>query len=183
MDYLTGQGVTVPCVLTNGATTCTLPNQNSTYASSTINVLDGNNQPTGIALVTSSIPESFYAVPIDRNFMVFPTLPPPVQGPIPLQTGMLAQGVLGLAAGTTITVNSASSITLSAAFTGTTGVYYVNFANNYWAKTALATITLSGSATTYDGDLALVTHNVKYIRANVTAVTGTNPVVQVWMGA
>ena len=40
-----------------------------------------------------------------------------------------------------------------------------------WAKTALATITLSG--TNADSDGVTIISPVKYIRANVTAITGT----------
>jgi hypothetical protein len=177
-DAMTGVGVMVPVVLTNGATTCTLPQQ-----SYSLNTPDGNGKPTGMAANLSNTPQSFYAIPMERTFGINALYPPPITGPIALQTGMVISGVVGLALNTTITVNNAQSLTLSAAFTGVTGTYYVNIANPYWAKTALATITLSGATTTYDGDQVQIISNMKYIRANVTVLTGTTPSVQVWMVA
>ena len=44
-----------------------------------------------------------------------------------------------------------------------------------WGKTPLATLTLSG--TTTDNDVATYTGPCKFIRANVTAITGTGATV------
>jgi hypothetical protein len=178
MDYLTGQGVSMPVVLTNGAATCTVPT--SGY---TLTVVDGNNAPTGQRTVSTNTAETFNAVTMDRTYAVYPNMSPPIQGQLSLVTGMTINGVLGIAPNTTITYNSPTSLTLSANFTGATGVYYATFCNNYWAKTALGTITLSGAATTYDSDQLSVISSMKYVRARVSVVTATTPTIQIWMGA
>jgi len=180
-DALTAYGVSIPLILTNGSAAIAVPT-----TSYTINAPDGNNQPTGQRVISTNTPTNMYTVPIDRTSAIWQS--PFVnidQGVVSLQTGMTAQGVLGIPTGTTLATITAGGLagTLSASFTGTTGVYMVNFANNYWAKTALATITLSGAATTYDSDQAVVISPIKYVRANVTVLTGTTPSVQVWMGA
>ncbi len=54
-------------------------------------------------------------------------------------------------------------------------------ANAAWVSTVLGTITLSGTTSSSDG---FVTSNApwKYVRANVTAISGTGATVQVYMG-
>jgi hypothetical protein len=178
LDALTGQGITIPVVLTNNSTAVTLPTPGYT-----LTVIDGNNAPTGQRTVSTVTPQSFYALPVDRAFSIYAGAQPPVTGPVALVTGMTAQGITGLAANTTITVNNAGSLTLSGNFTGTTGTYLVNFANNYWAATPLGTITLAGGAALFATDGFMTAANWKYVRANVTAITGTNPSLQVWMAA
>lgn len=49
-----------------------------------------------------------------------------------------------------------------------------------WSKTALATITLS--ATTSDTDGAFVTSTYKFVRARISAISGTGATVKVTMG-
>lgn len=84
--------------------------------------------------------------------------------------------------GTTVTAVAANGLTL----TLSSGVGVVAgtaqstiFANN-WAKTALGTLTLT--ATTTDNDGVTVTSPVRYVRLNVTAITGTGAAVLGWMG-
>ena len=54
-------------------------------------------------------------------------------------------------------------------------------ANAAWLSTVLGTITLSGTNSSSDG---FTTSNApwKYVRANVTAISGTGATVQVYMG-
>jgi len=179
-DALTAFGVTIPLILTNGSAAIAVPTTGYT-----LTVLDGNGQPTGQRTVATNTPVNMYTVPIDRTTSVWPSPFAQIdQGIVALQTGMTAQGVSGIPTGTTLSTITAGGLagTLSASFTGTTGTYLVNFANPYWAKTALATITLSGAATTWDSDLVSFTTAAKYVRANVTVLTGTNASVQVWLG-
>lgn len=50
----------------------------------------------------------------------------------------------------------------------------------YWCSTPLATISLSGTPSSSDGFTTQAPW--KYVRANVTAISGTSAVVQVYMG-
>lgn len=179
-DALTAFGVTIPVTLTNSSATVVVPTTGYT-----LTVLDGNGQPTGQRTISTNTPASFYTVPCDMTSAIWPS--PFVQIDqkiVAIQAGMAVAGVAGIATGTTVSSVAAGglSLTLSAAFTGVTGTYLVNFANNYWETTALATITLAPTGLT-GSDGATVISPVKYVRANVTALAGTNPQVQVWMGA
>jgi len=179
-DALTAFGVTIPLILTNGSAAIAVPTTGYT-----LTVLDGNGAPTGQRTVATNTPVNMYTVPIDRTSAVWPSPFTQIdQGIVSLQVGMTAQGVTGIPLGTTLATITAGGLagTLSAAFTGTTGTYLVNFANPYWAKTALATISLTGSTNTWDSDLVTFTTAAKYLRANVTALSGTSPVLQVWLG-
>jgi len=173
-DEMTGMGVTIPVVLTNSSTTVTLPTFGYTMATLQ------NTFPTGTALVTGTSPGSFFAVP--TNWNVYPNAFGQDQKMISLTAGMVVTGP-GFAAGTTIASVSATSLTVAAAPTGlatSPGVYWINFANPYWGKTALATLTLSG--TSFDNDIATIVGSYRYLRANVTNVTGTNATAYCFMG-
>ena len=182
-DALSGAGVLLPVQLTNGSATVTIPT--TTY--NTFNVLDGNSQPTGQRSINSLPYQSFLSVPYPNMWLVPPTasalrgLPeggnPQIMGP--LGVGMIALGATGLPLGVTLSAVAATSLTLSAAFTGTTGIYYITFANNYWNSTPLGTITLTGGTATYAADGFAVQSTWRFIRANVTAITGTLPQVTV----
>lgn len=180
-DAMTAFGVQVPLLLTNGNTTASIPT-----GSYTMTVLDANKQPTGTTLITSNTTTNLYTVPIDRTSALWSSPFVNVdQGIVAVTSGMTVEGAPGLAAGTTVAsvANGGGSLTLSAAFTGTTGVYLVNIANPYWAATALGTITLSAASTLYAADGFTTSSSWKYVRANVSAISGTGAAVQVWMGA
>jgi len=188
MDALTGAGVTVPCVLTNGATTCTIPNQASQFdlTSYTMNILDGSGMPTQQRVIQSALPASWYALPYDKSYAILPTsglFDTVPTGIISLQTGMYVIGANGLGSNTISAFVSPTSLTLASSFTGTSGIYNLTFLNNYWAATALGTVTLSAPSALVASDAFTVATNYKYVRANVTAIAGTNATVQVWMAA
>ena len=179
-DALTAFGVTIPLILTNGSTAIAVPTTGYT-----LTVVDANGAPTGQRTVATNTPVNMYTVPIDRTSAIWSS--PFVnidQGIVSLATGMVVNGVVGIPNGTTLATITAGGLagTLSAAFTGTTGVYLVNFANTYWATTALGTITLAPSGL-QGADGFSISSSWKYVRANVTAIAGTNTTVQVWMGA
>lgn len=178
-DALTAFGVEVPLLLTNGSTSAVVPT--GTY---TMTVLDGTNNPTGTRAVTTNTATNLLTIPIDRTSALWTSPFVNVdQGIVSALNGMSAAGAPGLAANTTISAVTATGCTLSSAFTGTTGVYNVNLSNPYWATTVLGTITLSAASTLYAADGFTTSSAWKYVRANVTALSGTNASVQVWMGA
>ena len=104
-----------------------------------------------------------------------------------VSVGMLVVGP-GIPAGTyVLTVTNNGSITLSANATVSTvqgGVALKFFANN-WATTAVGTITLTGTtsatAPSYSDAFTSVS-TFKFLRANVTNVTGTGATVSVIVG-
>ena len=86
----------------------------------------------------------------------------------------------GVPAGTTVaSVTNAGTLVMSAAGTAAAAVQCQFFANN-WLATVLGTITLSGSGNVTDGFQSAATW--RYIRATVTALTGTGAAVSVLMG-
>lgn len=101
--------------------------------------------------------------------------------------GMLVIGP-GIPVGTIVnTVTNAGSITLSNNASATSGVGGVSlrFFTNNWCTTALATFTLTGTtaaATPYVTDGATSVSAFKWVRANVTNITGTGATVSVSMG-
>jgi hypothetical protein len=182
-DALTGHGVSVPLLLTNGSANIAIPQ--GVY---TMTVLDGTNNPTGTRQITSNTPTNLYTIPVDMTSAVWPS--PFVQFDqkvVAAQVGWLVNvGVAGLLpAGTTIATITAGGQagTLSNTFTGTTGVYECNLSANFWNTTSLGTITLSTGTGLTASDGFSSTTAWKYARANVTAISGTNATVQVWMGA
>lgn len=70
------------------------------------------------------------------------------------------------------TVTGTGSVTATVAIEGSND-------DTHWSSTALATITLSGTTTKTDG--ATVISPVKYVRANITNITGTGATVEVTM--
>jgi hypothetical protein len=182
-DALTAYGVTIPLLLTNGSPSIAVPTTGYT-----LTVLDGNGQPTGQRTVSTNTPVNMYTVPIDRTTSVWSSPFTQIdQGIVSLKTGMLVGGLgpTNLSNGTTLSTITAGGLagTLSSSWVGTTGVYLVNFSNPYWASTLLGTITLTGGAASYASDGFSTAAAWKYVRANVTALTGSNPQLQVWMGA
>jgi len=177
MDEMTGVGVTIPVTLTNSSTTVTLPTapyvimQNN--AGQNLNAVYGQGQ-----LITGQPSGSFYAVPIDFNYATGYLQDQKI---ISLAAGMQVYGP-GLGAGTTIaSITNDRTLVLTAAPSGlatSPGVYWVTFANNFWAS--LGTITLSGTLSASDG--FTTTSPWKYVRANVTAISGTNAVAYAVMG-
>ena len=179
-DALTAFGVTIPVTLTNGSASATIPTTGYT-----LTVVDAKGQPTGQRTVSTATASSFYTVPCDTTSAIWSSPFVNVdQQIVSLIPGMAIAGVYALTANTVISSIAAGgqSLTLSNAYGGTTGTYLVNFSNNYWENTPLATISLS-PAGLIGSDGATVVSPVKYVRANVTAVAGTNPLIQVWMGA
>lgn len=179
-DALTAFGVTIPLILTNGSAAVAVPTTGYT-----LTVVDGNGVPTGQRTVSTNTPVNMYTVPIDRTSAIWSSPFAQIdQGIVALQTGMLVGGISGLVTGTTLSTITSGGLagTLSNSFTGTTGTYLVNFSNNYWATTLLGTITLTPAGLT-GSDGFSVSNAWKYVRANVTAIAGTNTTVQVWMGA
>lgn len=87
----------------------------------------------------------------------------------------------GVPVGTTVSAVAADgrSLTLSAAATAS-GLVQGNFFANNWCSTVLGTITLTGTNSASDGFTTQAPW--RYVRANVTAVTGTGAVVNVLMG-
>lgn len=65
------------------------------------------------------------------------------------------------------------------AVTATVTIEYSND-NTYWCSTVGGTITLSGTTSSSDGFTSSAPW--KYVRANVTAISGTGATVQVLMG-
>ena len=88
----------------------------------------------------------------------------------------------GVPVGTTVSAVAAggASLTLSAAATATYADTQCNFYNTAWIATVLGTITLTGTTQTSDG--FTTTAPWKYVRARVTAITGTSAAVKVLMG-
>ncbi len=179
-DDFTGVGVQIPVVLTNASTTVTVP----TYPYQ-ITILAGG-QPVGVQTVNIPGPQSFFDVPVDYNVSEA-LLPAGPQGSdrnrVTFGAGMLVYGP-GLGAGTSIaSVTNAQTMVLNAAPTGlptSPGIYYINVTNPYWATTVLGTVTLSG--TLFASDMVTYVGAAKYVRANVTAITGTNAVAYAIMG-
>jgi len=95
----------------------------------------------------------------------------------PDQTGNQVYAT-GVPNGTTFTYVSASSGTLSANATATQTRVAARFQANKWVT--LATISLSGTAEASDGFATVSAW--KWVRANVSAITGTNATVQVIQG-
>lgn len=87
----------------------------------------------------------------------------------------------GVPVGTTVSsVTNPTTIVMSANATATaTSVQCIFYANN-WIATALGTITLSGSTNVTDGFSTASAW--RYVRANVTAISGTGATVSVVMG-
>lgn len=63
---------------------------------------------------------------------------------------------------------------------GATVVFEVSNDNVYWCSTALATVTLSGTTSNSDGFTTAAPW--KYVRARITAISGTGATVNVLMG-
>ena len=186
-DALTGAGVLLPVGLTNSSATVTIP----TSPYNTFNVLDGNSAPTGQRTINSLPYQSFWAVQAPDAWSVYPPGNvgrgvPDLAHPnatFPLTAGMSVSGLPGLAAGLTITTVTQATLTLSGNFTGATGNYFVYFTNNYWNATPLGTINLTGGTFTYAADGFTSPYNCRYVRAQVTALTGTAPQLMVFMAA
>lgn len=70
-------------------------------------------------------------------------------------------------------------VTGTGAVTATVNIEVSNDGNT-WCSTAMGTITLSGTNSFADGFTSQAPW--KYVRANVTAISGTNATVQVYMG-
>ena len=87
----------------------------------------------------------------------------------------------GVPVGTTVAAVAADgrSLTLSAAATAS-GLVQGNFFANNWCTTALGTITLTGTNSSSDGFTTQAPW--RYVRANVTAITGTGASLNVLMG-
>jgi hypothetical protein len=90
---------------------------------------------------------------------------------------------------TTVTGNAAYKdspfATFQATVVGTgavTATVVLDVSNDgvYWVSTVLGTITLSGTTSSSDG--FTTTAPWKFVRARVTAISGTNAIVQVYMG-
>lgn len=186
-DALTGAGILLPVLLTNGTNTATIP----TSPYNTFNVLDGNSQPTGQRVINSLPYQSFLSVPAPDMWLVNASGPlrgiPDGGNPnysIPLAAGMVIYGAVGLGAGNLVTAVTQSTVTFTSNFTGTTGIYFITFANNFWANTALGTITLNGGTATYATDgFTSAASAFRFVRANVTALTGTSPQLMVFQGS
>ncbi len=98
----------------------------------------------------------------------------------PVQIGDAISGT-GIPAATTVTaVASASSITISNAATATGPGYYPLFTGVDWIKTPLGTITLT--STNFDSDGFTTSAAWRWVRARITAITGTSATVWVAMG-
>jgi len=103
----------------------------------------------------------------------------------PVAVGMVVVGP-GIPAGAyVLTVTNAGSITLSANATVTASNVALQFFRTNWAATALGTITLTGTisatAPSFTDGFSSIT-SWRYVRANVSNVTGTGATVQVVMG-
>lgn len=87
----------------------------------------------------------------------------------------------GVPVGTTITAVAANGVsaTMSANATATATVPCIFYANN-WCTTAMGTITLSGTTINADGFTTAAPW--RYVRANITAISGTGAAVNVLMG-
>jgi hypothetical protein len=103
----------------------------------------------------------------------------------PVAVGMVVVGP-GIPVGTYVaTVTNNNSITLSGNATITASGVSIRFFQTNWIATALGTITLSGttSATTpslTDGFTTVAPW--KFVRANLSGISGTGATVYVWMG-
>lgn len=98
---------------------------------------------------------------------------------------LLGDGVLVTGAGNAVYKDSPHA-TFQATVVGTgavTATVDIEVSNDgtYWADTAAGTITLSGTTSHSDG-FTTTSAPWKYVRANVTAVTGTGATVTVSMG-
>ena len=89
--------------------------------------------------------------------------------------------VPGVPVGTTVVSVAASGVSLvmSASATTSATVQGLFFANN-WCATAMGTITLTGTNSNSDGFVTSAPW--RYVRGNVTAITGTSAVVTILMG-
>jgi len=184
-DMLTAHGLTMPVLLTNSSTSVTIPT-----APYQMNVLDANMQPTAVRTIATSSPATFTAVPIDRGVALITSVygeAYPTSNMVPVLAGMTVTGVPGLMNASTIntvaSITNPTTLVLTSAFTGTTGVYLVTFANNYWATTALGTITFTAISGLTASDGFTVTTGFKYARANVTVLSGTGATVEVWQAS
>ena len=97
---------------------------------------------------------------------------------------MLGTGVTTTGAGTQIYKDSPYS-TFHAVVAGTGTVYAtisieVSNDGTTWCSTPMGTITLSGTTSSADGFTSEAPW--KYVRANVTAISGTGATAQVYMG-
>ena len=184
-DLLTAHGLTMPVLLTNSSTSVTIPT-----APYQMNVLDATGNPTAARTIATSSAATFTAVPVDRGVALITSVygeAYPTSNMVPLVAGMSVTGVPGLMSGATIntiaSITNPTTLVLTAAFSGTTGVYLVTFSNNYWATTALGTITFTSIAGLTASDGFTITTGFKYARANVTVLSGTNATVEVWQAA
>jgi len=86
----------------------------------------------------------------------------------------------GIPVGTTVSsVTNSTTIVMSGNASASGTVQVVFYANN-WITTGLGTITLSGTTTNTDGFATVSAW--RYVRANVTAISGTGATVQILMG-
>lgn len=86
----------------------------------------------------------------------------------------------GVPVGSTVSaVANAGSATISNNATATATIQADFFANN-WCATVMGTITLSGTTTSTDGFTTMAPW--RYVRANVTSITGTSATVSAAMG-
>lgn len=97
---------------------------------------------------------------------------------------LLGTGVTSTGAGAGVYKDSPYS-TFQATVSGTGAVsatvtIEVSNDGTNWCSTVMGTITLSGTTSSTDGFTSEAPW--KYIRANVTAISGTNATVQVYMG-
>ena len=93
-------------------------------------------------------------------------------------------GVAATSTGSTLYKDSPYS-TFQATITGTgavTATIIIDVSNDgaYWVSTPMGTITLSGTDSASDGFTSSAPW--KYVRARVTAISGTGATVQVYMG-